>query len=106
MTAVLVLLAVAGGTWALRVAFVTVVDVDALPSLIREALDYVGPAVMAALIITTLAHGEGHAGLRLSLPDAAGLFAAAVVALRTGTLLWALVAAMGAFTAVAMLTSL
>jgi len=106
MTAVLVLLAVAGGTWALRVAFVTVVDVDALPSLIREALDYVGPAVMAALIITTLAHGEGHAGLRLSLPDAAGLFAAAVVALRTGTLLWALVAAMGAFTAVAALTSL
>jgi hypothetical protein len=29
-----------------------------------------------------------------------------VVALRTGTLLWALVAAMGAFTAVAMLTSI
>ena len=106
MSAVLVLLAVAGGTWALRVAFVTVVDVDALPSLIREALDYVGPAAMAALVITTLAHGEGLAGLRPSLPEAAGLIAAAVVALRTGTLLWALVAAMGAFTAVAMLTSL
>jgi branched-subunit amino acid transport protein len=39
MTAVLVLLAVAAGSWALRVAFVTIVDVDGLPSLVREALD-------------------------------------------------------------------
>lgn len=106
MTAVLVLAAVAAGTWALRVAFVTFIDVDALPSLVREALDYLGPAVMAALIITTLAHGEGHAGLRLSLPEVAGLVAAAVVALRTGALLWALAAVMGVFAAVGLLTSL
>jgi branched-subunit amino acid transport protein len=57
VTAILVLLAVAAGTWALRVAFVTIVDVDTLPSLAREALDHVGPAVLAALIVSTLAHG-------------------------------------------------
>jgi branched-subunit amino acid transport protein len=106
VTALLVLLAIAGGTWALRVAFVTIVDVDALPSLVREALDYLGPAVMAAVVITTIAHGEGHAGLRPSLAEVAGLVAALVVALRTGTLLWALAAAMGVFTAVGVLTSL
>jgi branched-subunit amino acid transport protein len=106
MTAMLVLLAVAAGSWVLRVTFVTVVDVDTLPSLVREALDYVGPAVLAALIVTTLAHGEGHAGLRLSLPEITGLVAAAVVALRTGTLLWPLAAAMGVFAATTALLSL
>lgn len=106
MTAVLVLLAVAAGSWGLRVAFVTVVDVDTLPAPVREALDYVGPAVMAALVITTLAHGEGHAGLRLSLPEVAGLVTAAVVALRTGSLLWPLAAAVGAFAAATMLVTL
>ena len=105
MTAVLVLLAVAAGSWMLRVAFVTVVDVDTLPSVVREALDYVGPAVLAALIVATLADGEGAAGLRLPLPEVAGLAAAAVVALRTTSLLWPLAAAMGAFTAVTMLLS-
>jgi branched-subunit amino acid transport protein len=90
----------------LRVAFVTVVDVDTLPSPVREALDYVGPAVLAALIVTTLAHGEGQAGLRLSLPEITGLAAAAIVALRGGTLLWSLASALGTFTVTAMLLSL
>jgi branched-subunit amino acid transport protein len=106
VTAVLVLLAVAAGSWVLRVAFVTVVDVDTLPAPVRQALDHVGPAVLAALIVTALAHGEGHPGLRLSLPQIAGLVAAAAVAVRTGTLLWPLVAAMGAFTATTALLAL
>jgi branched-subunit amino acid transport protein len=106
VTTVLVLFAVAAGTWALRVAFVTIVDVDTLPSLAREALDYVGPAVLAALIVTTLAHGEGHTGLRPSPPEIAGLVAAALVALRTGSLLWPLAAAMAVFTAGTVLLSL
>jgi branched-subunit amino acid transport protein len=61
---------------------------------------------MMALIITTLVHGEGHAGLRLTLPEVAGLVAAAVIALRTNALLWALAGAMGAFVVVGMLTLL
>ena len=106
MTALLVLLAVAAGAWALRVGFVTIIDVETLPAPVREALDHVGPAVLAALIITTLAHGNGHAGLRPSLPVVAGLIAAALVALRTGNLLWPLAAAMGVFTAATLLTAL
>lgn len=106
MTPVLVLLGVAAGSWALRIGFVTVVDVDRLPAPIREALDHVGPAVMAALLVTTVAHGEGHAGLRLSVPEASGLLAAALVAARTHGLIWPLAAGMATFAAVGMLVGL
>ena len=106
MIATLVLLAVAAGSWLLRVAFIAFVDVETMPASVRKALDYVAPAVTAALVVTTLADGEGYTGLRLSLPEVAGLLAAAAITVRTGSLLSALLAAMGTFAAVGLLTSL
>lgn len=95
MTAALALAAAALGTWCLRVVFVTVVDVDTLPAPVQEALRYVGPAVTAAITVSALSQGDGHAGLRLSAAELTGLAAAGAVMLRTGKLLWALTAAMG-----------
>jgi branched-subunit amino acid transport protein len=100
MTAILALVGAAAGSYVLRIAFVTLIDVERLPNAVKEALRYVGPAVAAAIVVTSLAHGEGRAGLHLSAAQVAGLLAAAVTAWRTGSLLWALGAAMGSFSLV------
>ena len=103
MTATLALIGAAAGSYVLRIAFVTLIDVERLPGAVRGALRYVGPAVTAAIVVTSLAHGEGRAGLHLSAAQVIGLVAAALAAWRTGSLLWALGAAMGSFTVVNLL---
>lgn len=103
MTATLALIGAAAGSYVLRIAFVTLIDVERLPAAVREALRYVGPAVTAAIVVTSLAHGEGRAGLHLSAAQVIGLVAAALAAWRTGSLLWALGAAMGSLTVVNLL---
>lgn len=100
MSAALALAAVAAGSWGLRSAFVAMVDVDRLPTAIRGALDQVGPAVMAALVVTAVAHGEGHEGLVLPPAELAGLAAAALISLRTGSLLWSVAGAIGTYLAI------
>lgn len=97
MTATIALIGAAAGTYVLRIAFVTLIDVERLPHTVREALRYVGPAVTAAIVVTSLAHGEGRAGLHLSAAQIVGLLLAAGTAWRTGSLLWALGAAMAGF---------
>lgn len=103
MTAALALLGAALGSYGLRIAFVTLVDVQRLPAVAREALAYVGPAATAAIVITSLAHAVGPGGLHVSVAQVAGLAAAGLTALRTGSLLWALAASMAAFTLVGLL---
>jgi branched-subunit amino acid transport protein len=66
MFAALALLLAAAATWFLRVLFITVVPACRLPPRLRAALADVSPAVMAALLVTQLAHGEGIGGLVLS----------------------------------------
>lgn len=100
MIPALTLAAVAAGSWGLRSAFVTMIDVDRLPAVVRGALDQIGPAVMAALVVTAVAHGEGHAGLVLAPAELAGLAAAALISLRTGSLLWSVTGAIGTYLAV------
>lgn len=84
MTAPTVLLLAALVTWALRVSFIALVPAARLPARVHRALDDVAPAVMAAIVVTHLAHGEGFGGLVPS--DLAAAGAAAVVAWRTGHL--------------------
>lgn len=103
MTATLALIGAAAGSYVLRIGFVALIDVERLPGAVQEALRYVGPAVTAAIVVTSLAHGEGSAGLHLSAAQVTGLLAAALATWRTGSLLWALGAAMGAFTVVNLL---
>lgn len=81
MTPVLVLLLAAVATWLLRIAFITLVPAGRLPERVRRSLDDVAPAVMAALVVTHLAHGEGVAGLALA--DVLAVLVASLVAWRT-----------------------
>ena len=81
MTAAITLLLAALATWLLRVCFITLFPADLLPERVRRALDDVAPAVMAALLMTHLAHGQGLGGLVLS--DVLAALVAAAVAWRT-----------------------
>jgi branched-subunit amino acid transport protein len=87
MTAIVALTLLAAGTWLLRVVFITMLHPAALPAPVRATLDFVAPAALAGLVVTVLSGGDGVSGLRLSLAEAVALIAAAVVALRGGTLL-------------------
>ncbi len=84
MTATIVLLSAAVITWLLRIVFVAVVPAGRLPGRIHGALDDVAPAVMGAIVVTHLAHGEGISGIALT--DLGAIAASAIVALRTGNL--------------------
>lgn len=84
MMAALVLLLAAAVTWVLRVSFITLLPAARLPARVRRALDDAAPAVMAAIVGTHVAHGEGPAGL-LSLPTLAAAITA-VIAWRIGNL--------------------
>jgi branched-subunit amino acid transport protein len=103
MTATIALVGAAAGSYLLRIAFVTLIDVDRLPAAVRESLAYVGPAVTAAIVVSSLAGSAGRAGLALSFAQVAGLTAAALVAWHTKSLLWALGAAMATFTVVGLI---
>ena len=81
MNAALVLLLAAAVTWLLRVSFITLVPAARLPARVHAALDDVAPAVMAALVVTHLAHGEGISGFVAA--DVAAAAIAAGVAWRT-----------------------
>jgi branched-subunit amino acid transport protein len=94
MTATLALLLAAVVSWTLRVLFIAVVPATRLPARVRAALDDVAPAVLAALVVTSLAHGRALAGLAPT-EVVAGLVAA-VVAWRTRNLAWTVVAGVGA----------
>jgi branched-subunit amino acid transport protein len=81
MTATIVLLLAAATTWVLRIAFIALVPAARLPDRVHAALDDVAPAVMAALLVSSLAHGRGIPGLVPS--DVAAALLAAAVAWRT-----------------------
>ncbi|WP_052665045.1 AzlD domain-containing protein [Nitriliruptor alkaliphilus] len=83
MTATVLLLACVV-TWLLRISFITLVPAGGLPDRLRSALDDVGPAVLAAVVVTHLAHGEGLQGLILT--DLLATLVAAAVAWRTRSL--------------------
>jgi branched-subunit amino acid transport protein len=81
MTATITLLLAAVATWLLRIGFITLVPAELLPGRVRLALDDVAPAVMAALLVTHLANGQGLGGLVLA--DVLAALVAAAVAWRT-----------------------
>lgn len=82
MTAALVLLAAAAATWLLRVLFIGIVPADRLPARMRQALPHVGPAVLAALIVTGLVRGGGVPALLVPTPQHLALLTAGLVAWR------------------------
>ena len=84
MNPVVVLALVCVTTWLLRVALVAIVPAAHLPARVHAALDDVAPAVLAALVISSLAHGRGVLGLAPA--EIAACAVTAVVAWRTGQL--------------------
>ena len=61
MSPILVLLLGALGTYALRLLFITLVPAHLLPQRLRDTLQLVGPAALAALVATDIGHAAGHA---------------------------------------------
>jgi branched-subunit amino acid transport protein len=60
MSPILVLLFGALGTYALRLLFITLVPAHLLPKRLRDTLQLVGPAALAALVATDIGHATGH----------------------------------------------
>lgn len=94
ISAGLVLLAAAVATWLLRVLFITIVPADRLPARVRRALPHVGPAILAALIVTSLVQGGGVPALLRPTPEHLALLAAGLVALRWRNLVVPMAAAL------------
>ncbi|HUH07065.1 MAG TPA: AzlD domain-containing protein [Egibacteraceae bacterium] len=84
MSALLVLTAAALVTWALRVAFITVVPAGRMPARVQRALDDVAPSVMAAIVAVQLA--GGHAGIGILPVEAGAALIGGAVAWRTSNL--------------------
>jgi branched-subunit amino acid transport protein len=84
MSAFVIVLAAAVATWLLRIAFISLVSVDRLPPRVRRSLDDVGPAVLAAILATSVLGGHGAAAVPLR-PVLATLLAG-VAAWRTSSL--------------------
>jgi len=98
MTAFVALLAVAAVSWLYRVSFTAVLAEDRLPTGVRARMDAVGPAAFAALLATHVAGTPSG-----ELPGVlAAVLAAAVAARRTGSHVWAVLAAASAWSLVAL----
>lgn len=84
MTPLLMLAAGVLSTWALRVAFVTVVPAGRLSERVQRALDDVAPSVLAAIVAVQLV--GGHAGIGVTAVEVGAALATAIVAWRTRNL--------------------
>lgn len=82
--------AVGIGTYVMRSVFILALADKEFPAGVREALRYVAPAVMAALVVSIAAGGEESAGW----VEIAALAVGGAVGWKTRSLPWVLVAGM------------
>ena len=95
MTPVTAILLTGLGTYLLRAVFIVTASRRSLSPAVLSFLEYVGPAVMAALVVSMTA---GSAGLsQMKTPELGGLCAAAVVARYSSGHLYSLIAGMTVF---------
>jgi len=83
------------GTYASRALFILALANRRLPPRVTLAMEYVGPSVMAALVVTLLLSGEE--GAPMSLPEAVALAVAALLAWKTRNHLLTLGVAMSVY---------
>lgn len=95
MTVFLAILITGIGTYATRAIFIVALADRALPRSVEEALEYVGPATLAALVVTLLLDGSGN--LTVGVPEASALLVAALVAWRVRNLLAVVALGMAVF---------
>lgn len=77
-------------TYGARVSFVASIAERELPSVVATALGYVGPAILAALVVSFVAGGDADVGT----PELVALGVGGVVGWRTRSLPWVLAAGM------------
>lgn len=87
--------AVAGiGTYLIRASFLLLGPKLTLPPRVERALRYVGPAVFAAIVAPAVVGRAGAGGLPDRLPELVAAATAALVAWRTGRVIWVLAVGM------------
>lgn len=80
------------GTYFLRSIFIVTLADRPVPPAMRQALRFVAPAVMAALVVSLLYGGEGGGGV--GAVELISLGVGGLVGWRTRSLVWVLVAGM------------
>lgn len=95
MTTLFAILVTGLGTYASRAIFIVALARRTIPRPVTRAMEYVGPAVLSALIVTLLLDPDG--GLALGVPELAALLCVALLARVTRNHLLSVVAAMAVF---------
>lgn len=83
------------GSYATRAVFIVALAERTLPRRVEQGLEYVGPAVLSALVVTLMIDETGD--LTAGIPEFAALAVAALVAWRVRNLLAVVVAGMSVF---------
>lgn len=95
MTAFIAVLIVGVGTYLSRGVFILALADRTIPPRLLRALDYVGPAVLSALVVALMIDDEGS--VAFGPPEASAFVIGALVAWKTRNLIYTVVAGMAAF---------
>jgi len=86
------IVAVGLGTYVFRALFIVSLAKRRIPEQVLLALHFVAPAVMAALIVALLTDSDGH--VAIGIPELSAFAIGGVVAYRTKSHIWTLLAGM------------
>ena len=95
MTDFLAVVVVGLGTYASRAVFVLALANRRIPDPIMVALQFVAPAVLAALIVALLTDADGR--VAIGLPELGAFLVGGTVAFKTRNHIYTLIAGMGVF---------
>ncbi len=95
MTAFLAIVVVGVGTYLSRAIFILALADRTIPPRVASALQYVGPAVLSALVVALMIDGDGQVAAGVA--EIGGLSAAGLVAWKTRNLIYTLALGMAVF---------
>lgn len=95
MSPLVAILIVGIGTYASRAVFIVALADRAIPPRVLQALEYVGPAVLSALVVALMIDGDGQ--VDIGVPELAAFVVGAFVAWKARNLIYTLLAGMAAF---------
>ena len=95
MSALLVVVAIGIGTYLIRLSFIGLVGDGELPVVLRRPLQFIAPAVLAALVVPAVLRPEGQVDVTLDNLRLPAALVAAAVAWRTRSVAATTVAGLG-----------
>lgn len=95
MTDFIAIVIVGLGTYAIRSIFIVALAGRTIPPNVIRALEFVGPAVLSALVVALLVDESGS--VAVGIPELAALAAGGLAGWRTRNLIYTVVAGMGVF---------